>query len=131
MLKRQSCSDSCSSDPKFSHIEKRYKSAMNTNQKSNNGIGYPLSYPITTGNKFDGLLQGSFNNPTLVKNNAPLNNNKNKQTKLPPIVTKLDSNTIRKTMNTLKIVKFQMKLTSIGLKISVYDPTYYKLFTDE
>lgn len=130
MNKRSSCSDHLPSELLNFQPVKKHKIAMPNNNKKCNSNQYPLSYPIPTGNSFD-LLHGSNSNNNVQNENRIINKNKNKLPKLPPFITKLKSSAIRLIMNKLKIVKYEMKLTSLGLKVTVFDSNHYKQFSDE
>lgn len=94
----------------------------------NNGNGYPLNYQISTENSFETLMNGS-NNKNCNEFGIPKNSKPNKP--LPPFITKLKSNDVRQIMKSLKISKFEMKLTSLGLKVTTFNSSQYNQFSEE
>lgn len=123
MLKKRSCNDFVNSDLDINHCFKKYKPVMSNNNAKDNGNCYPLSYNLPINNTYQNFL---------LNNNENSEHHKNKQQhKLPPIVTQLNSSQIRDVMKRLKVSKFDMKLTSVGLKVTIYEKTHYTQLSEE
>ena len=92
MYKKRPCSECVHSDLDIQQqLTKKIKPAMPNSQIKTNGNGYPFSYSLPISNSFQRLLQNKNENNEHHKNN---DRQPNKQAKLPPIVTKLNSTQI-------------------------------------